>query len=214
MSQEYQKIDYIDNATLYAEYVEYRKSMKAAEEAGLERPELTKPICLAIIQIATNLANRYNFVNYSYKQELIGDAILKATMKGHLFDPEVTKNPFAYLTAICFWEMVNTIKKEHKEVSKKAKYIRENVTSEFIQSLDNEEGDFKNNFVEFLKENDVYRDYIEESKTAPKKVVFGVRPPNNKGKKAARVADESMPIEEATIDSILEQLEKEKDLDE
>lgn len=186
--QEKTRIDYVDNKALYEEYLVYNKALKEAEEAGLPRPELTKKISLAILQIANNLSRRYNFVNYSYREDMVGDAIIKCVAKAHLFDPEKTKNPFAYLTTICFWEMVNRIKKEHHEVSIKSKYIRENLTSEFLNAIEGEDGEFKNTFVEFLKDNDAYKDYTSDTK-------------EKKTKK--KKTDEISAIEELLKDEIL-----------
>lgn len=162
--KEKRPIDYVDNKALYEEYVRYRQEWKQAEDSGLERPQISNIIAKAIIQIATNLANRYNFVNYTYKGEMIGDAIVKCVAKAHLFDPEITKNPFAYLTQICYWEMVNRIKKEHKEVSIKSRMIKENFNEEFLDHAGMEGEEYRNNFVEFLKENDAYKDYTAEAK--------------------------------------------------
>jgi len=162
-------VDYVSNKHLLESFVEYRKMMAEAATSGLERPQLTRPICEAILQICHRLSTRYNFVNYSYKEEMIGDAIIKCVAKAHLFDPEKSSNPFAYITQIAFNEFVTRIKLEHKQVSVKSKLIKESMTSDFLESMESESDEFKNSFVEFLKMNDTYKDYTAESNDKKKK---------------------------------------------
>jgi hypothetical protein len=163
--------DYVNNKELYAELKIYNEQYKKSVELGEERPQISDKIGNAIIQISTRMSNSYNFVNYSYKSEMIADGILKCFSKIHSFDPEISENPFAWCSQVIWNSFILRIKKEQKESSVKAKLIRHKMSSEFVAhgaDFDTDSGD--NSFITFLQENDAYVDYIEQSKTAVKQL--------------------------------------------
>lgn len=67
-------------------------------------------------KISKGLSYAPNFINYSYKDEMIGDAVLKmfSALKGHKFNVETGNNPFSYFTTIAYHAFINRIKKEKK----------------------------------------------------------------------------------------------------
>ena len=67
--------------------------------------------------IATNLASKINFSSYSYKEEMVGDAIVKMMEAIVLekYDAAVSQNPFAYFTQITWNSFLQRIAKEKKE---------------------------------------------------------------------------------------------------
>jgi hypothetical protein len=69
-----------------------------------------------VLKISTRLSFAPNFINYSYKDEMVGDAIVKMlqAIKNKKFDPE-KGNAFSYFTRIAFNAFCNRIKKEKKE---------------------------------------------------------------------------------------------------
>ena len=70
----------------------------------------------SINKIATGLSYAPNFINYSYKDEMVGDAILKmfSALKNKKFNCETTNNPFSYFTTVAFHAFINRIKKEKR----------------------------------------------------------------------------------------------------
>jgi hypothetical protein len=70
----------------------------------------------SINKIAIGLSYAPNFINYSYKDDMIGDAILKmfAALKHKKFNVDAGNNPFSYFTTIAFHAFINRIKKEKK----------------------------------------------------------------------------------------------------
>jgi hypothetical protein len=76
------------------------------------------PLAESIQQIAQRLSYAPNFINYTYKEEMIGDAIIKMiqALRAHKFDLSLGKNPFSYFTKIAFHAFCNRIKKEKKEM--------------------------------------------------------------------------------------------------
>lgn len=159
--------DYINGKELTAELKKYREMCFAAEAEGKEIPIVTDRIANGIIQIATRLANSWNFVNYTYKDEMVSDAIVKCLTKIRNFDPEKSENSFAFLTQVCWNCYLERIKIEQYQTSVKAKFIKEKLSNEFIEqsaSIENEEA--ANAFVEFLKDNEIFVDHIEERQKA------------------------------------------------
>lgn len=67
-------------------------------------------------KIAKGLSYAPNFINYSYKEEMIGDAILKmvSALKNKKFKLNSGFSPFSYFTTIAFHAFINRIKKEKK----------------------------------------------------------------------------------------------------
>lgn len=157
--------EYINGKEMYAELVIYNTLYKKSLVDGHEKPQVSKKLAHSIIQIATRLTNSYNFVNYTYKDEMISDAILKCLDKVHRFDPTISEQSFAFFTQVAWNACVNRIKIEQKESSVKARLIREKMSSEFVShGVDSDADDGGNSFVEFLKENDAFVDYIEIKK--------------------------------------------------
>ena len=66
------------------------------------------------LSIATNLSNKSNFVGYTWKDEMIAEAVYTCVKYFGNFDKEKSSNPFAYITRICYNSFVNSIKKHKK----------------------------------------------------------------------------------------------------
>lgn len=69
-----------------------------------------------IKKIATGLSYLPNFINYTYKDDMIGDALIKmySALKNKKYNFESGSNPFSYFTTIAFHAFINRIKKEQK----------------------------------------------------------------------------------------------------
>ena len=158
---------YVNNKEILAIMKEYRVAyLKTKEET--ERPPMPPRVADAIVQIATKMSRMHNFIGYSYRPDMISDAILQLTAKFHLFDPEKSDNFFGYASQLCWNAFIGRIKVEQKQTSIRARLINDKVTSEFIQQ--NLEGDAEgtNAFVDFLKENEIFVDYFEQRKNSEK----------------------------------------------
>jgi len=88
----------------------------------------------SIQKIATGLSFAPNFINYSYKDEMVGDAVLKMflALKNKKFNCETHNNPFSYFTTIAFHAFINRIKKEKKHRDTITRY-QETVYGDMIQ---------------------------------------------------------------------------------
>ena len=68
-------VHYVDNKAFLVAMSEWRDKCKEAEEQGEENPPLTNYIGECFLKIATHLSYRPNFINYSYRDEMISDGI-------------------------------------------------------------------------------------------------------------------------------------------
>lgn len=73
-------------------------------------------LAIYIKKIAEGLSYAPNFINYSYKEDMVGDAIVKmlSALRNKKYDPDSGSNPFSYFTTIAFHAFINRIKKEKK----------------------------------------------------------------------------------------------------
>lgn len=106
---------YVNNKSLYTEMVKYRQRYLESVENGEQRPRIPEYVGLCIYQIATRLATKPNFYNYSYKDEMISDGIENCINYIHNFDPDKSTNPFAYFTQIIYYAFLRRIQKEKKQ---------------------------------------------------------------------------------------------------
>ena len=111
---------YVDNKQFYAALIEYRKEVNDAEQSGADKPQIPEYIGACLYQIATRLSTKPNFINYTYRDEMISDGIENCINYLLNFDPEKSKNPFAYFTQIIYFAFLRRIQKEKKQV-----YIRQ-----------------------------------------------------------------------------------------
>jgi len=105
---------YIDNAKFLAEIIKYRQEVAEAEDNDEQRPQIPEYIGECFWKIATRLSYRENFINYSFKDEMILDGIENCIVYFHNYDPDIGKNPFAYFTTIAYNAFVRRINTEEK----------------------------------------------------------------------------------------------------
>lgn len=74
-------------------------------------------LAIYVKKIADGLSYAPNFINYSYKEDMVGDAIVKmlSALRHKRFDLDNGSNPFSYFTTIAFHAFINRIKKEKKQ---------------------------------------------------------------------------------------------------
>lgn len=161
--------NYIDNKELVKILSAYHYECKAAKEAGLEKPPVPLNICEAILLTANNLAFAPNFVRYTFKDEMILDAIENCIRYIHNFNPEKTDNAFAYMTQIAWNAFSRRIIKERKQTYIKSKMISQYGIDSFDTQEQDSEGNFTNSFMEFIQANLTEDDYFERKRDERKK---------------------------------------------
>ena len=116
-------VHYIDNKEFHQAMIAWKELCKEAEEAGEEKPQVTNYIGECFLKIANGLSYRPNFINYTYRSEMVSDGIENCLQYIHNFDPEKSKNPFAYFTQIIYYAFLRRIQKEKKQTHIKNKII-------------------------------------------------------------------------------------------
>ena len=117
------KQHYVDNQKFLAAIVEYKRRVDVAKEKGLEKPRVNDYIGGCFLKIANHLSFRPNFINYMYKDDMICDGIENCIQYIDNFNPEKSKNPFAYFTQIVYYAFLRRIAKEKRQMDIKDKII-------------------------------------------------------------------------------------------
>ena len=91
---------YVNNKEFLAAIVEYKEKVALAAERGEAQPRITNYLGECFLKIATHLSFKPNFVNYMFKDDMVCDGIENCVQYINNFNPEKSKNPFAYFTQI------------------------------------------------------------------------------------------------------------------
>ena len=162
---------YVDNKLFLEAMKEYRKSCNKAKREKRNKPPVTDYIGSCFLKIANHLSYRPNFINYTFRDDMISDGIENCLQYLDNFNPEKSNNPFAYFTQIIYYAFVRRIQKEKKQVTIKQKLIME-ANYDDLTLQPGEDRDFKNQFTEFLQKNTV----IDEPEKKKKKKATKKKP--------------------------------------
>ena len=161
---------YVDNKKLYAEMVEYLNAVKEAEESDSEKPRIPEYIGECLLKISTRLSTKPNFINYTYRDEMISDGIENCVNYIGNFNPEKSTNPFAYFTQIIYYAFLRRIQREKKQLYIKHKSLERSLV--FDELASHMEGESKGDQGAYINLHTPYMtDFVEnfERKEAEKK---------------------------------------------
>ncbi len=128
---------YVNNKELLEALIVYREKVAIAKEKDLPKPRITNYLGSCFLKIATHLSYKPNFVNYMFRDDMISDGIENCVQYIHNFDPEKSKNPFAYFTQIIHYAFLRRIQKEKKQLEIKTKIIEKTGFDEVMAVDDN-----------------------------------------------------------------------------
>ena len=114
---------YVDNKKFLEAMKEWKEKCKEAEETGEERPQISNYVGECFLKIANGLSYRPNFINYTYKEDMISDGIENCLQYIHNFNPDKSNNPFAYFTQIIYYAFIRRIQREKKQTHVKHRII-------------------------------------------------------------------------------------------
>ncbi len=117
------KEHYVDNKQFLHELIIYRNKCAQAKEAEQPKPRVSNYIGDCFLKIATHLSYRPNFINYMYREDMIGDGIENCIQYIHNFDPDKSSNPFAYFTQIVYYAYLRRIAKEKRQQAIREKIL-------------------------------------------------------------------------------------------
>jgi hypothetical protein len=138
------KPHYVNNAQFSQAVVDYVTDLNGAREAKVPQlPVVPDYIATCFLKICEGLSHKSNFVRYTYREEMVMDAVencLKAIENYNLEAATRTGKPnaFAYFTQISWFAFLRRIEKEKKQQDIKMRYMEQSGVEAF---LDNQLGD-------------------------------------------------------------------------
>lgn len=163
-------IHYVNNAEFSQAVVTYVKSSNLAKETDKPIPIVPNYIADCFLRIAEGLSHKSNFIRYTYREEMVMDAVencLKAINNYNIEAATRTGNPnaFAYFTQISWYAFLRRIAKEKKHQDIKERFMTEAGVEAFIAATGSiETTQMVQHFVDEL------RDRIDKVKAVDTKV--------------------------------------------
>ena len=115
--------------------------------------KMSDNLAMMVSKIANKLSYAPNFINYTYREEMVGDGIIRMfkALTSKKYDHAKGSNPFSYFTRIAFNAFRNRIKKE-----KHLRDIHEKYQNELLLFSENYNTVVKNNQLRISKNKDNY----------------------------------------------------------
>jgi hypothetical protein len=157
------KQKYVDNKLFLEAMLDYRSKViewkKSSNSGDMNtRPRVPNYIGECFLKIATHLSHKPNFINYTFRDEMICDGIENSLQYIDNFDPEKSRNPFAYFTQIIYYAFLRRIAKE-----KKLLYIKYKMTENaniMDEVSDRQDSDPTNSYDVIIKGSDHSTEYM------------------------------------------------------
>jgi hypothetical protein len=161
---------YVNNGDFLQALIEYQEKSKEAKKNKTAPPPIPNYIGECFMKIAEGLSHKPNFINYTYRDEMISDGIENCLMYFSNFDPTKSKNPFAYFTQIIYYAFLRRIQKEKKQLYVKYKATEQMGILDEMELMEFEDGTSKqfelyDNIAEFIEN---YEDAREKKKEVKK----------------------------------------------
>ena len=183
-------IHYVNNAEFSQAVVDYCKSLQEARDKEETLPKVPDYIASCFLKIAEGLSHKSNFIRYTYREEMVMDAVencLKAIDNYNIEAATRTGKPnaFAYFTQIIWYAFLRRINKEKKQQDIKQKYMSQSGVEAFIMLGDDEgSSTVASHFVDVLKDRiEKVKIYDTEIKEFTKK---------EKARRKTRLADSNL----------------------
>ena len=139
-----EKAHYVNNKEFSQAVMDYAVECRDCREKDKQVPKVTDYIARCFIKISEGLSHRPNFVRYTYREEMVMDAVencLRAIGNYKIETATRTGKPnaFSYFTQICYYAFIRRIMKEKKQQDIKFKFIEKMGIEDFVQmGMDNE----------------------------------------------------------------------------
>jgi len=119
-------IHYVNNADFSQAVVDYVTSANEAKNNNQKIPKVTNYIAQCFLRIAEGLSHKSNFIRYTYREEMVMDAVENCLKAINNYDIEAATrtgkpNAFAYFTQITWFAFLRRIAKEKKQQEVKMK---------------------------------------------------------------------------------------------
>jgi|TARA_R110000796_G_scaffold51913_2_gene122488 hypothetical protein len=179
-----EKPHYVNNREFSYAVVDYVKSVNEAIEKDEVPPKVTDYIATCFMKISEGLSHRPNFVRYTYRDEMVMDAVencLRAIRNYKIETATRTGNPnaFSYFTQICFFAFIRRITKEKKQQDIKHRFIERMGVEDFMDmGMDSQAASDTRAYVDQLKgridqiktKDEAVKQFAKEEKAEAKKL--------------------------------------------
>src|SRR6056300_257721 len=149
-------VHYVNNADFSQAVVDYVMQVNEAKSKSKPQPIIPDYIAQCFLRIAEGLSHKHNFIRYTYREEMVMDAVencLKAIYNYNIETATRTGKPnaFAYFTQISWYAFLRRIAKEKKQQDVKLKFLSRAGIEDFIESFDGSDLSVEAAFVDTLK---------------------------------------------------------------
>jgi hypothetical protein len=163
------KKEYVNNGDFLKALIDYKEACKKAKKDKAAPPPIPNYIGECFMKIAEGLSHKPNFINYTYRDEMMADGIENCLMYFNNFDPTKSKNPFAYFTQIIYYAFLRRIQKEKKQTYVKYKATEQMGILDEMEMMEFEDGTSKqfelyDNIAEFIENYEEAKDKKKEVK--------------------------------------------------
>lgn len=157
MSEAKARPHYVDNKKFGKALVDYAAAVDKAKADGTTIPIVPNYIAECFLKIAEGLSHKVNFIRYTYREEMVMDAVENCLRAITNYNPNAetrtgTQNAFSYFTQICFFAFLRRIEKEKKQQDIKFKFIEQSGIEEFIASVEGDDTHGEQAFIDSLRE--------------------------------------------------------------
>jgi len=161
---------YINNPDFLRALIEYKQAKDLSTKNKTEPPPIPNYIGECFMKIAEGLSHKPNFINYTYRDEMMSDGIENCLMYFDNFNPDKSNNPFAYFTQIIYYAFLRRIQKEKKQTYVKYKATEQMGILDEMEMMELEDGSTRqfelyDNIAEFIE---TYEDAKEKKKEVKK----------------------------------------------
>ena len=153
MKKAKEKPHYVDNKKFLEAMIEHRDKCEKAEKRGRKKPEVTNYIGECFLKIANHLSFRPNFINYTFRDDMISDGIENCLQYMDNFNPDKSNNPFAYFTQIIYYAFIRRIQKEKKQMQIKSKLIANAGVENMMDQLQGDDAQYQSQLLDYLQKN-------------------------------------------------------------
>ena len=164
---------YVDNKKFLQAMKDWKDECRIAKNLNNPVPIVSDYIGECFMKIANHLSYRPNFINYTYRDEMISDGIENCIQYSYNFNAAKSSNPFAYFTQIIFYAFVRRIQKEKKQTHIKNRLMERDVFEPYTKHPRDTTDYRSSSFDEFknimLPEEDVYKPKSKSNKKSLKK---------------------------------------------
>lgn len=193
MEKKKDKPHYVNNAEFSQAVVDYVTHARTAKANGDPKPMVPDYIASCFLKICEGLSHKANFVRYTYREEMLMDAVENCLKAIENYNLEVATrtgkpNAFAYFTQIAWYAFLRRIEKEKKQQDIKLKYLTESGLELLVaEEIDNNQASRQTQaFVDELRER---IDLVKHQDSAVKKYSKAEKQPR---KKRTRQADSDL----------------------